>query len=70
MDLLARLQNHKIFASLDLRLDYYNIGLTPEANLKPTFTTTSGKGTGTWLLLVYAHFKVSSSILCHRYYQV
>ena len=42
-DLLARLQNCAIFSSLDLRLGYHHIGLTPEAKPKTAFATTCGK---------------------------
>ena len=42
-DLLPRLQSCKIFSSLDFRSGYHHIGLTPEAQLKTAFNTTSGK---------------------------
>ena len=41
MDLLARLQKCTIFCSLDLRLGYHNISLTPETKPKTAFATSS-----------------------------
>ena len=43
MDLLARLQKCTASSSLDLRSGYHHIGLTPEAEAKTAFATTSSK---------------------------
>ena len=42
-DLIERLQNCKMFSSLDLRSGYHHIGLTPKAKPRTTFVTTSRK---------------------------
>ena len=42
-ELLARLWKCKFFSSLDLRLGYHHIGLTPETKPKTAFASTDGK---------------------------